>query len=64
LLELCAHAGRVAELTGDCVFGLRFAVRSNPKNIGALTYAVLNSPTVVAAFETAARYLHLHEARK
>jgi AraC-like DNA-binding protein len=50
----------VAELTGDCAFGLRFGARSNPKNIGALTYAVLNSPTVAAAFETGARYLHLH----
>ena len=30
------------------------------KNIGALAYAVLNSATVAAAFETAARYLHVH----
>jgi AraC-like DNA-binding protein len=56
-----AHAlERAAELTFDCSFGLRFAARSNPKNIGALAYAVLNSSTVAAAFETAARYFHLH----
>jgi len=51
---------RAAEITGECAFGLRFGAGSNPKNIGALAYAVLNSATVVAAFETAARYLHLH----
>jgi AraC-like DNA-binding protein len=49
-----------AELSGDGSFGLRFGARSNPKNIGALAYAVLNSPTVAAAFEIAARYIHLH----
>jgi AraC-like DNA-binding protein len=60
----CSSFARVletaAELTGDGAFGLRFGAGSNPKNIGALAYAVLNSPTVTAAFETAARYLHLH----
>jgi|SRR5688572_4245996 len=50
----------VAERTGDQAFGLRFGARSNPKNIGALAYAVMNSPTVAAAFETAGRYIHLH----
>ncbi|HEX5607308.1 MAG TPA: AraC family transcriptional regulator [Candidatus Binatia bacterium] len=51
---------RAAELTGDFAFGLCFGARSNPKNIGALAYAVLNSVTVAAAFGTAARYLHVH----
>ena len=50
----------VAVETGDAIFGLRFGARSNPKNIGALAYAVFNSPTVKAAFETAGRYIHLH----
>ena len=49
-----------ATVTGDQAFGLHFGARSNPKNIGALVYAVINSPTVAAAFETAGRYLHLH----
>jgi AraC-like DNA-binding protein len=39
---------------------LRFGASSNPKNIGALAYAVFNSPTVKAAFEIAGRYIHLH----
>jgi hypothetical protein len=60
----CASFARVlertAELTGDHAFGLRLGARSNPKNIGAIAYAVLNSPTLAAAFETAGRYLHLH----
>jgi AraC-like DNA-binding protein len=51
---------RAAAASGDCVFGLHFGARSNPKNIGALAYAVFNSPTVGAALETAARYIHLH----
>lgn len=37
---------RAAELTGDCAFGLRFGANSNPKNLGALAYAVLNSATL------------------
>jgi AraC-like DNA-binding protein len=60
----CSSFARVleaaAELSGDGCFGLRFGARSNPKNVGALAYAVLNSPTVAAAFEIAARYIHLH----
>jgi AraC-like DNA-binding protein len=54
LLESAAAA------TGDQAFGLHFGARANPKNTDALGYAVLNSPTVAAAFETAGRYLHLH----
>ena len=50
----------VAVETGDATFGLRFGARSNPKNVGALAYSVFNSPTVKAAFETAGRYIHLH----
>jgi AraC-like DNA-binding protein len=60
----CSSFARVlektAELTGDGAFGLRFGAGSNPKNIGAVAYAVLNSPTIAAAFEIAARYIHLH----
>jgi hypothetical protein len=60
----CASFARLLESvaveTGDATFGLRFGARSNPKNIGALAYAVFNSPTVKAAFETAGRYIHLH----
>ena len=43
----------VAQATGDVCFGLHFGARSNPKNIGPLVYAVLNSPTIAAACETA-----------
>lgn len=49
-----------ARLTSDSCFGLHFGERSNPKKIGPLAYAVLNSPTIAAAFETAGRYLHVH----
>ena len=60
----CASFARVLEeaaaLTGDRTFGLHFGSSANPKNMGALAYAVFNSPTVAAAFETGARYLHLH----
>jgi AraC-like DNA-binding protein len=49
-----------AGLTGDYSFGVHFGAGSNPKNIGALAYAVLNAPTVAAGFEIGARYIHLH----
>jgi AraC-like DNA-binding protein len=49
-----------ARATGDSHFALHFAERSNPKEFGPLLYAVLNAPTVRAGYETAARYLHLH----
>ncbi|MGZ8435841.1 MAG: AraC family transcriptional regulator [Candidatus Binatia bacterium] len=50
----------VAQATGDRCFGLHFGARSNPKNIGPLVYAVLNSPTIAVACQTAARDLHVH----
>jgi len=49
-----------ARVTGDDCFGLHFGEQYHPKDIGALTYVVLNSPTVGAAFHNAARYLHVH----
>ncbi len=51
---------RAAVETDDGTFGLHFGAHTNPKNMGALAYAVFNSPTVAAAFATAGRYLHLH----
>jgi AraC-like DNA-binding protein len=59
LLEECARC------TGDDCFGLHFGERYNPENIGALVYVVLNSPTMAAAVENAARYMRLYnEAAK
>lgn len=46
--------------TGDPCFGLHFGERFNVKNIGPLTYVVLNSPTIAAADEHVARYLKLY----
>ena len=54
LLEEAARA------TSDPYFGLHFGERFNPKNNGPLVYVVLNAPTIAAGFETAARYLHVH----
>jgi AraC-like DNA-binding protein len=51
---------RAAAVTGDDTFALHFGARFNPKNIGALVYAIFNSPTVGAALETVGRYIHLH----
>jgi AraC-like DNA-binding protein len=60
----CAAFARVLEecarVTKDECFGLHFGATYNPKDAGAVTYVVLNSPTVAAAFDNAARYLHLH----
>jgi AraC-like DNA-binding protein len=49
-----------AQATGDESFGLHFGERFHPKNIGLLTYVVINSPTVSAAFENVGRYLRVH----
>ena len=49
-----------SRITGDDCFGLHFGERFNPKNIGPLAYVVLNSPTVLAAYQHAARYLKLY----
>jgi AraC-like DNA-binding protein len=54
LLEEAARA------TGDPCFGLHFGERFNLKNIGPLTYVVLNSPTVAVADKHIARYLKLY----
>ena len=49
-----------ARATGDDCFGLHFGERFNPKNIGPLAYAVLNSPTVGEADAQVARYIKLY----
>jgi len=49
-----------ARVTGDNCFGLHFCERFNSKNIGPLTYVVLNSPTVAVADDQVARYLKLY----
>jgi AraC-like DNA-binding protein len=49
-----------ARVTGDDCFGLHLGERFNPKNIGPLTYVVLNSPTVAVADDQVARYLKLY----
>jgi AraC-like DNA-binding protein len=54
VLEECARA------TKDESFGLHFGETYNPKDAGAVAYVILNSPTVAAAFDNAARYVHLH----
>jgi AraC-like DNA-binding protein len=54
LLEAAALATR------DGCFGLHFAEHYQPKNIGPLTYVVLNSPTFAAGIENIGRYLHVH----
>jgi len=49
-----------ARVTGDDCFGLHFGERYHPKDIGALAFVVLNSPTIAAAFDNVARYLRIY----
>ena len=49
-----------ATATGDDCFGLHFGEHYQPKNIGALVYVVVNSPTIEMALENVARYLRVH----
>jgi len=60
----CAVFARILEeaarVTGDDCFGLHFGERFNPKNIGPLAYAVLNSPSVGEADAQVARYIKLY----
>ena len=60
----CAVFARILEeaarATRDDCFGLHFGERFNPKNIGPLAYAVLNSPTVGEADAQVARYIKLY----
>jgi AraC-like DNA-binding protein len=49
-----------ARATGDDCFGLHFGERYQPKQIGALAYVVLNSPSIRSGFENAVRYLRVH----
>jgi AraC-like DNA-binding protein len=52
---------RAAATSGDRAFGLHFGAGFDPKDIGALAYAVFNSPTVGAALQTVGRYIQLHD---
>jgi AraC-like DNA-binding protein len=54
LLEAAAR-----ETADDC-FGLHFGEHFNPRDMGALAYVTLNSPTVAASIQNVERYLHLH----
>src|SRR5262245_31956344 len=49
-----------AQDTGDPCFGLHFGAQFQPKNLGAVSYVALNSPTVGAAIENIARYERVH----
>jgi AraC-like DNA-binding protein len=51
-----------ARSTGDDCFGLHFAERFNPKNIGPLAYVALNSPTIGAGIQNVERYLHVYDS--
>jgi AraC-like DNA-binding protein len=58
--DFAAVLDEAARATGDDCFGLHFGERYNPKNIGPLTYVVLNSPTIEVALRNAGRYLRVH----
>jgi AraC-like DNA-binding protein len=49
-----------ARASGDDCFGLHFGERFNPRDVGALLYVVLNSPTFGDGFANASRYLKVH----
>jgi AraC-like DNA-binding protein len=49
-----------ARATGDECFGLHFGEHFDPRDIGALVYVILNSPTIAAAIENTGRYLRIH----
>ena len=49
-----------ARATADDCFGLHFGEQFQPKDIGSLTYVVLNSPTFRAGIDNIARYLRVH----
>lgn len=51
-----------AQATADDCFGLHFAERFNPKNIGPLAYVALNSPTISAGIQNVERYLHVYDS--
>ena len=51
-----------ARATRDDCFGLHFGERFDPKDIGALAYVVLNSPTVALAMENVERYVKIHNS--
>lgn len=55
--RILTEAGRA---TGDECFGLHFGEQFDPTDAGALFYVVLNSPTMLAAFENWVRYEHIH----
>jgi AraC-like DNA-binding protein len=51
-----------AQATGDECFGLHFGERFDPRDIGALAYVVVNSPTVALAMQNIERYVRIHNS--
>jgi AraC-like DNA-binding protein len=46
--------------TRDGTFGLHFGELFDPRDLGALTYVVVNSPDVATAMRNVERYVHIH----
>src|SRR6185369_6902395 len=49
-----------ARETADDSFGLHFGEHFDPRDLGALIYVILNSPTIIVAMQNVERYFHLH----
>src|SRR6476620_7732272 len=49
-----------ARATADDFFGLHLGEQFDPRDVGALAYGVLNSPTVAAAIANTVRYMRIH----
>src|SRR4051812_24965520 len=54
MLELAALETR------DSCFGLHFGEHFDPRDLGALGYVVLNSPSISDALHNVERYIHMH----
>lgn len=60
LAKHCKLMELAAERSGDDCFGLHMGSRVHPHDMGALGYAIMNSPTLHEALQNFARYLHVY----
>lgn len=63
LAKYCRLFSEAARLTGDDAIGLEFGQSFKPRQLGALGYAAISSPTLSAALRNMTKYFPAHQGQ-
>ncbi len=63
LTQFCALFEESSQRTGNDNFGLRFGAQFKPKQLGAIGYAAISSPTLAAGLRNMEKYFPAHQGQ-